>query len=120
MRKPKISEKFSVLISICDDEKKEDLDEYLTRKRLKNGLMFIGKGTAESDIADIFGFGLSDKIITALLVQESRQDKVAKDLSDFLGIEEDSFGLVMLLETSSASTVVLDKLGIQVLQNSRN
>lgn len=113
MRKPKVSEKFSVLISICDDEKKEELDEYLTHKRLKNGLMFMGKGTAESEIADIFGFGLSDKVITVLLVRESRQDKIAKDLSDFLGIETDSFGLVMVLETSSASTVVLDKLGIE-------
>lgn len=113
MRKIRYAEKFSVLISICDNEKTEELDQYLTKKRLKNGLMFIGKGTAESDIADIFGFGLSDKIISAILVPESKQDKIAKDLADFLGIEKDSYGLVMLLDTSSASTVVMDMLGIQ-------
>lgn len=113
MRKIRYAEKFSVLISICDNEKTEELDQYLTKKRLKNGLMFIGKGTAESDIADMFGFGLSDKIISAILVPESKQDKIAKDLADFLGIEKDSYGLVMLLDTSSASTVVMDMLGIQ-------
>ena len=113
MRKIRYAEKFSVLVAICDDEKTEDLDNYLTRKRLKNGLMFIGKGTAESDIADIFGFGLSDKAISAILVPESKQDKIAKDIADFLGIEKDSYGLVMLLDTSSASTVVMDMLGIQ-------
>ncbi len=114
MKKLRAEEEFSVLLAICDNEKTEELDKYLTRKRLKNGLMFMGKGTAESDIADMFGFGLSDKIIVTLLVPESRQEKVARDLTDFLGIEKDSYGLVMLLETSSASTVVLDRLGIAV------
>ena len=113
MRKIRYKEKFSVLIAIYDDEKSEEMEQYLTKKRLKNGLMFIGKGTAESDIADIFGFGLSDKVISALLIPESRQDKIAKDISDFLGIETDNYGLVMLLETSSASTVVMDMLGLE-------
>ena len=113
MRKIRYAEKFSVLVAICDNEQTEELDQYLTRKRLKNGLMFIGKGTAESDIADMFGFGLSDKVISAILVPESKQEKIAKDMADFLGIEKDKYGLVMLLDTSSASTVVMDMLNIQ-------
>lgn len=112
MRKIRYAETVSVIVSICDDEKTEELDQYLTKKRLKNGLMFIGKGTAESDIADIFGFGLSDKAISAILVPDSKKDKIAKDLADFLGIEKDSYGLVMILDASSASTVVMDMLGI--------
>ena len=76
----------------------------------------MGKGTAESDIADMFGFGLSDKAILALLVPQSSQEKILKDLSDFLGIEKDSYGLAMLLETSSASSVVLDMMGIKVIK----
>ena len=115
MKKQKVSEKFSVLIAICDNEQLPVLDDYLSQHKLKNGLVFMGKGTAESNIADIFGFGLSDKIITALLVKESKQDKLIKDITKLLRIEEDMFGLTMLLETSSASSVVLDMLGIQVL-----
>ena len=114
MKKAKLSDKFSVLLAIFDNEKTQELEEYLSCKKLKNGLMFMGKGTAESDIADIFGFGLSDMSILVLFVPCSSQEKVLKELSDFLGIEEESYGLAMLLETSSASSVVLDMLGIKM------
>lgn len=115
MKKQSVSEKFSVLIAICDNEQLDDLEKFLAENNLKNGMIFMGKGTAESDIADIFGFGLSDKIITALLVRESKQDKLIKEITKLLGIEKNKFGLTMLLETSSASSVVLDMLGIEVL-----
>ncbi len=116
MRKPTVSQKFSVLLAIYDSSRKEEVDRYLTEKKLNNGLIFMGKGTAESDIADMFGFGLSDKIILSLLVAEDKQDKVLEELTDFLGIERDTYGLTMLLETSSATTVVLDMLGIKVIR----
>lgn len=115
MKKQTISEKFSVLLAICDNEQLPELEEYLSEHNLKNGMIFMGKGTAESDIADIFGFGMNDKIITALLVRESQQDKIIKEITKLLRIEEDQFGLTMLLETSSASNVVLDMLGIEIL-----
>lgn len=115
MKKLRASDKFSLLLAICNDESLQELDEYLTEKKLKNGLMFMGKGTAESDIADLFGFGLSDMAILALLVPESSQEKILKDITDFLGIENENYGLAMLLEVSSASSVVLDMLGIKVI-----
>ena len=113
MKKQVVSDKFSVLIAICDDEQKEELEEYLAQKKLKNGLIFMGKGTAESQVADIFGFGLSDKIITALLVPMSSQEKILKQITDLLRIEVDRYGLTMLLEVSSASSAVLDMMGIE-------
>ena len=115
MKKQKVSEKFSVLLAIFDNEQKVVLESYLTKKKLKNGLIFMGKGTAESEIADIFGFGLSDKIITALLVRESKQDKLIKEITDVLGIEKENYGLTMLLEASSASSVLLNMLGIEII-----
>ena len=115
MRKAKYSDRISVLVAICDDDQVEILQEYLTRKKLKNGLIFMGKGTAESTVADVFGFGLSDKLITALLVPESIQDKLITEITNLLRIEEDRFGLTMLLKTSSASGEVLDMVGIKEL-----
>ena len=115
MKKQKASDGVSILIAVCDNEKVGVLEEFLTKKKLKNGLIFMGKGTAESQIADIFGFGLSDKLITALLIPRSTQEKVQKSLTDALGIEKDSYGLTMLLETSSASSVILDMMGIDII-----
>lgn len=112
MKKVSFSDKFSVLLAFCDDDKREELDQFLTRKKLKHGIIFMGKGTAESEIADIFGFGLSDKLILATLVPMSIQEKIIKDLTDMLGIEKESFGLTMLLEVSATSSSVLDLMNI--------
>jgi UDP:flavonoid glycosyltransferase YjiC (YdhE family) len=54
-----------------------------------------------------------DNYDSQTMLTKEDKDKIAKDLADFLGIEKDSYGLVMLLDTSSASTVVMDMLGIQ-------
>jgi hypothetical protein len=115
MKSPKVSDKLSILIAICDNEQEDVLMGFLERKKLKNSVIFMGKGTAESEIADIFGFGLSDKVISATFVPESRQEKLIKELTDELGIEDDHYGLTMLLETSSATSTVLDMVGIKVL-----
>ena len=106
-------EKFSVMLAICDNEQRDVLENFLKIKRLKNTMFFKGKGTAESEIADIFGFGLSDRIISATLVPESGQEKLLKELSDELGIEKDKYGLALLLDINSASSVVLDMMGIK-------
>ena len=115
MKKQQASEKFSVLLAICDDEHEKEFEEYLSKQRLNKGIIFRGKGTAESQIADIFGFGLSDKMVTALLVKESQQDKVLKSVTKILGIEKDTYGLAMLLGVSSASSSMLDFMGISIV-----
>ena len=115
MKKQRASERFSVLLAICDDEYEREFEEYLAKKHLNKGIIFRGKGTAESEIADIFGFGLSDKMVTALLVKESTQEKVLKDITKILGIEKDTYGLAMLLEVSSASSTMLDMMGINII-----
>lgn len=112
MKKRTFSDKFSLMLAICDDDKGSDLEDYLNSIGLHNGILFMGKGTANSDIADIFGFGMSDKAIVVALVPESSQEKMLKKVSDFLGIEKDAYGLAMLLEVSSATSSVLDMMGI--------
>lgn len=106
-------EKFSVLLAICDDDMGDKLEDYLRAKKLSNGILFMGKGTAESDVADIFGFGMNDRAICVTLVPESIQEKVLKDVTDFLGIEKDKYGLAMLLKVNSATSVVMDMMKLE-------
>lgn len=112
-KQDKVIDKFSVMLAICEDEQKQVLEQFLANKKLNNTIIFKGKGTAESEIADIFGFGLSDRIISATLVPQTGQEKILRELSDALGIESDTYGLAMLLDVSSASSVVLDMMGIE-------
>lgn len=103
-------EKFSVLLAICDEDMNEKLEDYLRAHKLNTGIIFMGKGTADTDIADIFGFGMSDRCICATLVPEGSQEKILKEITDFLGIEKDTYGLAMLLKVGSASSVLMDML----------
>ena len=112
MKKNKIESPISILLAVVDKGKGELIEEYLNNHKLKGGLLLFGKGTAESDIADIFGFGMSDRDIVACLVPTAFQQKALKDVAELTGIEDDDFGLAMLLDVNSASSSLLDMLNI--------
>lgn len=115
MKKQELNiDKFGVMLAICDDEQREILEDFLAKNKLNNTIFFKGKGTAESEIADMFGFGLSDRVISATLVPETGQEKLVKQLSNALGIEKNTYGLAMLLDINSASSVVLQMMGINI------
>lgn len=114
MKITKMKSPMSVLISISDSEFSEEIEEYLNKKHLKNGIIFSGKGTSESSIADLFGFGMDDRTILALLVPEDKKEKCLKDITKITRIEIDNYGLAMLLDVSSASSPLLGLMGIEV------
>lgn len=105
-------EKINIMLAICEDEQQQVLEEFISQKRLQNSIIFKGKGTAKSDIADIFGFGLSDRVIMATVVKETGQEKILKELSTALGIEKDTYGLAMILDINSVSSTLLEMMGL--------
>ena len=113
MSRAKKCSPISILLAVVDKGMVDVVEEYLNRNKLKGGLLLFGKGTAESDIADIFGFGMSDRDIIACIVPIALQDKIIKDVTKLTGIETDNYGLTMLLDINSASSSLLDLLGIQ-------
>ena len=112
MAKTKIKSPISLLIVLVDDGVGVQVEEYLTKKHLKAGVLFNGKGTAESEIADIFGFGLGDRDIVACIVPVDKQEKILADVTELTGIEKDNYGLTMLLPIDSASSTILELMGI--------
>ncbi|GHV26382.1 nitrogen regulatory protein P-II [Clostridia bacterium] len=54
----------SFLFTICNREDKERIDTFLERAGVKNGLAFLGKGTATREILSLLGIGETDKAIT--------------------------------------------------------
>ena len=81
---------------------------------MKNGIIFSGKGTSESGIADLFGFGMDDRTVLAVLVPEDKKEKYLQDITKITRIEIDNYGLSMLLDISSASSPLLGLMGIEV------
>ena len=114
MAKTKMKSPISLLLAIVDDGIGDKVEEYLLSKKLSNGVLFNGKGTAESVVADIFGFGLGDRDIIAVIVPVEKQDKILEDITNISGVELDNYGLTMLLPINSASSTILELLGIAI------
>ena len=68
----------------------------------------MGKGTAESEIADLFGFGMNNRDIVAVMVPVEKTDKVVKRINDITGIERDTYGHTIVMPLSSASSNLLE------------
>lgn len=114
MKKNSIDSPISLLISIVDDEIARDVELYLNNKGLNAGLIFIGKGTAESDIADIFGFGMSDKNIIACMIPNSKKSRIIDDINEITGVETVNYGLNMIMNLQSASSNLLELMNIKI------
>lgn len=113
-KQPKMESPISLLVCIMDRVCLDDVEKYLSDNHLKGGLAFMGKGTGESDIADIFGFGMDDKDIIACFIPNSHKDKIVRDINNITGVEKDNYGLNMVLKVQSASSNLLELLGIKV------
>lgn len=114
MKKTSVPSPISLLLSINDDGMGELVEKYLNEKNLNGGIIFQGKGTAESEIADIFGFGLSDKDIIAVFIPKNKCSKIISDINEITGVEKDRYGLNMILDINSASSNLINFLGIKL------
>ena len=114
MAKAKMKSPISLILTIVDDGVGEKVEEYLLAHKLSNGILFNGKGTAESMVADIFGFGLGNRDVIIVLVPVEKQDKILEDITKLTGIEEDEYGLSMIIPIDAASSTILDQMGIRL------
>lgn len=114
MKITKIKSPLKLLIAIGDRGSAEEIELYLNKHKLNGGLVLMGKGTAESEIADIFGFGMSDKDIIVCLIPENKSQKIVSDINEITGVEKDKYGLNMVLNLQSASSNLLDFLNIKL------
>jgi len=116
MKNTKQKSPISILLSIVDDGVSKRIEEYLNKNNLNCGVVFSGKGTAESEIADIFGFGMSDKDIVICIIPNSRKEQIIADINDITGVEKDEFGLNMVIKINSASSNLLEMMNIKVVE----
>ena len=114
MKNEKIESPINVVVAICDDKKGEEVEKYLNSVNLNAGLLFMGKGTAESEIADLFGFGMNNRDIVAVLVPKGKTKAVVAQINEITGIEKDTYGLTFVMPLSSASSNLLDLAGIKM------
>ena len=114
MKTVKMKSPIELMLSFVDDDVAQDVEQYLSDHKLNAGVVFMGKGTSESEMADIFGFGMSDRAVIACIIPVDKKDKIMSDINKITGIETDRYGLNMCIKLSSADSNVLNMFNIKV------
>lgn len=108
----KIKAPIELVLAICDKGLGEELEKYVESQGLKSGIIMGGQGTAESSVADIFGFGLDEKDILAVIVPKEKTEKIVGGINAITGIEDDKYGLTMVLPLSGADSTIIELSGV--------
>ena len=120
MKKTSIPSPVSMILCFLDGDVTKEIEKYLDKHHLQTGIVFMGKGTDESEIADIFGFGMRDKSILACIIPNDKKEKVVKDIRNISGVETDNYGLVMVIKLQSATSNLLEMMNIKVVNDGKN
>ena len=119
MKKQKMRCPFEVMIVIVDRGEGDNVIDVLENNNIHRVLKLQGRGTAESEIADIFGFGVIERDIIACFIDEERSKALVELIYTDLHLNVEHSGLVFTLQPSSASLDLLESLNIEV-QNGKN
>lgn len=103
-----------LVIAILDRGDAKAIESYLSENNLDTGIVFMGKGTAETSFGDIFGFGIQDKDVIACIIPVNHEKDIIKDINRISGIEQDKFGLTFVIDIQSAGSNLLEALKIKV------
>ncbi len=112
MKKKHITAPFELLVAIVERGKSEKVSEILKVHDCIFTLTTLGQGTARSEAADIFGFGIVDRDVVWALVNPLMSQRILDTLNNVLELNQPQRGIAMCIPINSASNLMLDTLGI--------
>ena len=112
MKKKKISAPFEMMVIIVERGKADKALEILQAHDCTFTLTTLGQGTAQSETADIFGFGIVDREVIWALASPIMSTKILDTLNNVLELEQPRHGIAMTIPVNSASNLMLDIMGI--------
>ena len=112
MKKKTISAPFEVLICIVERGLSNKVNEILEVHDAMFHITTLGEGTAKSEAADIFGFGIVEREIIWALVDPLMSTKILNTLNEVLDLEKPRKGIAMTIPANAASNLMLDVLGV--------
>lgn len=100
-----------LLFVVTNSDAVEKLNEILNRYKLNNNLAIFANGTVDSEIVDLFGFGILNRMLTTSIIQTSKSQELLKNISDELGFEtEEGKGIAFTVPINS-----IEKYGLNIL-----
>ena len=114
----KIKAPIELVISFYDKKYGNELEHYINEKSMGVGVVCLAKGTADSNIADLFGFGMNDKDVLMLMTPTQHTMELIGGINAITGIETVDYGLTMVLSLSSATAPLISAVGATIDEES--
>lgn len=93
--------KLHMLFIIVDRKKGSKITDLLDDKGLHFHLIFLGRGTANSEILEYLGLGETEKDIIVSVVKEELVEDIFEDLKNKIGIETPAKGVAFTVPVNS-------------------
>lgn len=102
-----------LLIVIVKRHKGHIVCEILNEYKCVNHINCIGHGTTDSEVADLFGFGIIERDIVVSVIASNKTEKILKDLDTTFHFDERHNGLAFTVPINSIEKNLLDLLNIK-------
>jgi len=114
MKKEPILSPIDLLITIVDQNSGEKVINFLKQKDVSYYVECSGHGTAESELQDLFGFGIRERDIVISLVNSKKSEELLHELNEIFGFNERHTGLAFTVPLNSAEKQLADLLNIKL------
>lgn len=99
------------LFVIIDKERGDYVSQLLTNLKVELKVISRGKGTANSNMANILGLGNLEKEIIIAVIKLKDSDKILETLNKKLLLEEKHYGIAFTIPIKSATSDMLEEVG---------
>lgn len=100
-----------LLVTIVNPKEVDNVLEILNTMQEKNNLILLGYGTADSQVLDLFGFGIMERSMTLSLVQTKNASALVEKIATTLQFEtEERKGLAFTVAINSIEKGFLEEL----------
>ena len=114
MRINKTISPINLLVVIVDRYLGEAVTQILEQNSIKAYIQCLGHGTAESEISDLFGFGIKERDIVLSFVVPNASEELLQKLNEEFKFTERHNGLAFTVPINSAEKQLLKILNIKV------
>lgn len=110
----KIKPPFEILVCFANRGKGEKVVELLKQNEITNIVQLMGKGTTSSEIADLFGFGVTERDVVACFVKSEKGSAMVETIYTDAELNINANGVVFTIQPSSAAANLLSFLNLGV------
>lgn len=96
--------KIKLLVTISDRGNGENIAELFRENNVMYNLIFLGSGTAKSEILDYLGLGRTEKDLVFSIVQEDNVQNILNILNENMNLKEPGNGIAFTIPISSVDS----------------